>query len=211
MDTRSHSSFVPSATSGLTPAGFRVVARQHDGTLALVCLAETRRVAVHIAQAAVQQVIYQRRASAPRPQRSRDAISSIFVEQWIGGATEGRWQRLGTEAGGFAHHFNGAAHNRRQPTVASGPRSGDEVACVLLPQKTRKGGWRARLLSRDLAGPITNTAAVPAAAQPGQAVTLVIEALGEDGARIQFRWPAASPELGRTVATRNHHAAHRHH
>jgi hypothetical protein len=44
---------------------------------------------------------------------------------------------------------------------------------VLLSEKTRKGGgWRAKLVHRELAGPITNTAEVPVSEQVGQVVNL---------------------------------------
>jgi len=69
------------------------------------------------------------------------------------------------------------------------------VAGVLLSEKTRKGGWRAKLVSRELTGPITNTAEVPDSARAGQSVTLIVEAVNRKGDRIQFRW-SAQPNRG---------------
>ena len=68
------------------------------------------------------------------------------------------------------------------------PRTGDEVQCIFLPEKTRKGGWKAKLLQRGTEGPITNTSDVPESAKPGQMVTLRVGAISQDGKRIQFHW-----------------------
>jgi hypothetical protein len=68
------------------------------------------------------------------------------------------------------------------------PKSGAAIQCVLLAEKTRKGGWRAKLVNRELAGPITNSADVPQAAKPGQVVDLQVGAVSRDGTHIQFHW-----------------------
>jgi len=77
------------------------------------------------------------------------------------------------------------------------PQSGDRVAAVLLEEKTKKGGWKARLAQGDpTAGPIVNSADVPDDAAPGQTITLIVHSitLGPDGSirAIQFRWPAGT-------------------
>jgi hypothetical protein len=83
------------------------------------------------------------------------------------------------------------------------PRAGDNVECVLLAEKTRKGGWKAKLMKRGTEGPITNTEDVPKSAKPGQAVTLRLGAISQDGKRIQFHWQqAVNPERdgGRAIS-----------
>ena len=49
------------------------------------------------------------------------------------------------------------------------------VEGVLLEEKTRKGGWKARETASGLAGAIQNTQAVPFDAKPGDAVKLKIK------------------------------------
>jgi CRISPR-associated protein Cmr6 len=67
------------------------------------------------------------------------------------------------------------------------PKAGDRVEAVLLKEKTRKGGWRARHVASGLAGPIQNTSAVPAEKQPGDTVTLIVRSVNPK--EIAFAWP----------------------
>jgi hypothetical protein len=68
------------------------------------------------------------------------------------------------------------------------PGTGDKVECVLLNEKTKKGSWRAELLKRPAAGPITNTHQLPPSARQGQIVWLRVGVISKDGTRIQFHW-----------------------
>lgn len=72
---------------------------------------------------------------------------------------------------------------------AARPRSGDVVQAVLLPEKTRKGGWRARHEATGLSGEIQNTEAVPADKKAGDAVMLKVAAVHPMS--IAFRWPGS--------------------
>jgi hypothetical protein len=176
-------------------SGYRVVARSKHRQLALVSLAETRTQAVGLAEEFLQTVQRRRLQADPRSTGEQDSIQMILVEQWIGTPTVGYWKPLSAEAGGFWHRVNGSPRGRRVEVDPALPRSGDEVLCVLLPEKTRKGGWRARLSNRSLAGPITNTGDVPSGVQAGQRVVLLVEAISGKKGRVQFRWmPGRSAE-----------------
>lgn len=72
------------------------------------------------------------------------------------------------------------------------PRSGDLVEAVLLEEKTKRGGWRAKHLETGLSGPIHNSADVPAESKPGDRVKLVTASCNER--EIAFRWPTAADE-----------------
>ena len=181
-----------------SPARYRVVARLCDGSRALVCLARSLDEAVAGARQFRDAVIAHRGNLAHQGNRGRDRIAAVCTEEWVGGSLEGRWERLGSNRGGFVHVFRGP---REDPgTAGSGrPHSGQKAQCVLLEQKTRKGGWRARLLGRELSGPVTNSADVPSSAGPGQVVTLRIGAMSADGGRIQFDWlPESAGPNGQT-------------
>ena len=169
-------------------SGYRVVARSKHRRLALVSLAETRTQAVRLAEEFLQTVQRRRLQADPRIAGEEDQIQTVLVEQWIGTATAGYWKPLSAEAGGFWQRVNGWPRGRRVEVDPALPRSGDEALCVLLPEKTRKGGWRARLTNRSLAGPITNTGDVPSGAQAGQRVVLLVEAICGKKGRVQFRW-----------------------
>ena len=69
------------------------------------------------------------------------------------------------------------------------PKSGERVDAVLLDEKTKKGGWKAKHEPSGLQGPIQNTAATPGDAAPGSRVGLVVASINPRA--IAFRWPTA--------------------
>ncbi len=74
-----------------------------------------------------------------------------------------------------------------EPIPAPALRVGAHVEATLLEEKTRKGGWKARHEPSGLAGPIQNTAHVPAHHKPGDRVVLIVASVGIQG--IAFRFP----------------------
>ena len=76
------------------------------------------------------------------------------------------------------------------PAAASAPpKAGERVDAVLLDEKTKKGGWKAKHEPSGLQGPIQNTADVPGAEEPGNRVGLVVASVNPR--EIAFRWPTA--------------------
>ena len=61
------------------------------------------------------------------------------------------------------------------------------VRAVLLEEKTKRNGWRAKHEESGLSGPIQNTALVPADKQPGDEVELDIAYANAE--TIAFKWP----------------------
>ena len=170
-------------------AGFRVMARHRDQSQSLVTLAENLR------QAAIRA-----KAFCDTIATGRDGIVSVRVEEWVGTLTEGAWWPVSSWRGGFSHRFATQLSTRtrngdqRNPSL---PKTGDKVQCVLLGEKTRKGGWKAKLVQRGTEGPITNTEDVPEVAKPGQTVMLRVGAISHDGKRIQFHRQQAAHSDGR--------------
>ncbi len=68
------------------------------------------------------------------------------------------------------------------------PKPGDLVPAVLLHQRTKKGGWRAKHEPSDRSGEIQNSAEVPADKKAGEVVTLLVHSVPPKG--IVFRWPS---------------------
>ena len=161
-------------------ARYRVMARHRDQGQGLVTLAENARQAANLAKAFCDTIA-----------TDRDGILSVRAEEWVGTLTEGEWQPMSLSHGGFSHKFTTQLSTRtgsgdqRNPTL---PKTGDMIQCVLMGEKTRKGGWKANLLQRPTDGPITNTADVPKSAKPGEVVMLRVGAISNDGKRIQFHW-----------------------
>ena len=67
------------------------------------------------------------------------------------------------------------------------PKAGDHVDVLLLPEKTKKGGWKAKHEPCGMSGPVQNSTAVPGDATPGQRVSLVVASASPR--EISFRWP----------------------
>jgi CRISPR-associated protein Cmr6 len=85
-----------------------------------------------------------------------------------------------------------ASRRPRQQTLAAParpvlPRPGDRVEAVLLEERTKKGGWKARHETSGLSGPIQNTEAVPPGMKPGGQVELVVASINPR--EIAFRYP----------------------
>lgn len=71
------------------------------------------------------------------------------------------------------------------------PQTGARVDAVLLDEKTKKGGWKAKHEASGLQGPIQNAADVPRDAEPGRRVDLVVASVNRKRREIAFRWPTA--------------------
>ena len=120
-------------------AQFRVMARHRDHSLSLVTLAENGRQAVNLA-----------REFCDRIATASNGIALVRVEEWIGTLTEGEWKPVSLWHGGFSHRFAAQSRSVTPGTATSPARRCPEPAtrceCVLLGKKTRKGGWKAKLL-----------------------------------------------------------------
>jgi hypothetical protein len=169
-------------------ADYRVMARCRSGSIALISFARSPRQAICFAEQFRDTVIAQRAKAGRIEKRSQDGIAAIYLEAWAGTATQGRWEHFGPRRGGFCHVFRNPRQGREESGRSSLPKSGTAIQCVFLAERTRKGGWRAKLADRELAGPVTNSADVPQSVKPGQAVELRVGAVSDDGTRIQFQW-----------------------
>lgn len=85
------------------------------------------------------------------------------------------------------------AARARPATAAPGgtlPKAGDRVEATLLEERTKKGGWKARHEPSGLAGPIQNSADVPATEKAGARLTLIVASVS--AREIAFRVPTAA-------------------
>jgi len=118
--------------------------------------------------------------------RNRGLAQAAFFLGWL--------KRLATvsEVSGAALSSAGKIAGREQleaPRVVS-VKAGDSVEAILLAERTRKGGWKARHERSGLEGPITNSDAVPADAKAEDSVTLVVVSVSRR--EIAFRYPTQS-------------------
>jgi CRISPR-associated protein Cmr6 len=111
----------------------------------------------------------------------RDAL-----DKWgVGGKTSAGYGRL------IAPERVTATPARTAAPASASPKTGDRMEALLLEERTRKGGWRARHETTGLVGPIHNSVDVPASAKPGDRVTLLVASVS--AREIAFRFPTASP------------------
>lgn len=107
----------------------------------------------------------------------RDAL-----DRWgVGGKTSAGYGRFGVSktraAAGTAKRL-GAASSR-----TSGLRAGSRVEVVLLEERTKKGGWRARHDGAGLEGPVQNSSEVPADKKAGERISVEVRiAKGKESA-----------------------------
>jgi CRISPR-associated protein Cmr6 len=66
-------------------------------------------------------------------------------------------------------------------------KTNEIVNCLLLKERTKKGGWRAQIVGHRQIGPIQNTDQVPAGLNPGDTVQLLIYSINDREAG--FKWP----------------------
>ncbi|HHY15825.1 MAG TPA: TIGR03986 family CRISPR-associated RAMP protein [Firmicutes bacterium] len=71
--------------------------------------------------------------------------------------------------------------------TAALPKASEVVDAVLLEEKTKKGGWKAKHEASGLSGPIQNTKDVPKDKHPGDWVLLKVAFANQK--EIGFRWP----------------------
>lgn len=69
------------------------------------------------------------------------------------------------------------------------PKSGEPVRCILLEEKTKKGGWKAKLKEAEGVGSLL-PGNEPPDPTPGQEVELIV--LSTDPKNMSFRWPQKS-------------------
>jgi hypothetical protein len=80
-----------------------------------------------------------------------------------------------------------ATSSRVRGLAAAELKAGDIVEAVLLEERTKKGGWKARHVATGITGPIINSDAVPSDRAPDDTVKLLVAAVARREA--SFRWP----------------------
>ncbi len=88
--------------------------------------------------------------------------------------------------GGQKPAVSGPAAGSASASTASLPSPGTIVKAVLLEEKTKKGGWKARHVDSGCIGHIVNSEKVPGDKQPGDEVELIVASASD---LMSFRWP----------------------
>ena len=169
---------------------YRVMLLRADGEIALVYLAKTLGNAVRIAREASQNHLARLEIDWQQIIKCVDRPRMIYVEAWQGTPTDGAWKSV--RRNGFQFEFHDRRRGRRkqmqEPTKKSW-ETGSLVRCILLPRRTRKGGWRAEIAGTQHQGPVTNWQAIPANFTAGAEVELKLCSVSHQTGAAQFSWP----------------------
>jgi hypothetical protein len=182
---------------------FRILCELADGSTGLVrivsTLAEARGACKEFAKEHLELLKKHRARIVLRPDRPR----RLYFQRWIGDDQQGVWEFVDPSTDGFTFTFldraprlnryvdegKAKAGSKSEPTsladmiktpTCATPeteatiRSGMRVRCELLPTRTRKGGWFAKVLGHDLSGPITNSSMLPPECGAGDVVVLKV-------------------------------------
>ena len=171
--------FEPAAVAVARP--FRIMVLQVGGAVALYralpTLAAARRIAKSACDRHSLRLGRERLRVLADPKRPR----RVYVEQWVGLANDGQWKAVPMSAGGFNQRFSDRPEKDEHRY-----KSGDLVECVLLNEKTRRGGWRARIVGKSNAGPVLGEP--PREVSAGDQVQLRLSSLSARTNAAQFAW-----------------------
>lgn len=132
-------------------------------------------------------------------------LHEALAERGVGGKTSSGYGRLVPEGS--------VPDARRSPMAGSAttqpaqpqrqvtpPKANEKVEAVLLEERTRKGGWRARHQPSGLSGDIQNSAAVPSDKKAGDVLELFVAFANQR--QIAFAYPTPEEEARRAASSR---------
>ena len=167
-------------------SGYRVMLLRANGEVGLVCFAKTHGNAQRIARKACQKHLARLTADWRRINSLADRPRMVYVEVWQGTPTHGTW--ISPRRNGFQFEFHDRSRDRRKRKPATRWETGSLVKCVLLPARTRKGGWRAEIAGTGHQGPVTNWQDIPPTFTTGTEVDLKLCGISAQTGAAQFAW-----------------------
>jgi len=117
-------------------------------------------------------------------------LKASLADWGVGGKTSSGYGRLVEARIARPTRPAMAGSQNSLPTI---PKPGGRVDAVLLAEKTKKSGWKAKHEPSGLAGPIQNTGDVPGDKKARDVLTLVVALANER--EIAFRYPTAADDL----------------
>ncbi|MDA8562817.1 hypothetical protein N9L06_00030 [Mariniblastus sp.] len=168
-------------------ADYRVMLLRANGEIGLVCLCSGRKQATKTARAVCDRHVKRLETHWQQIIRRPDRPKLIFLEVWDGTLTSGRWRLPSRNAFRFEFHDRARASQQTDDSQSQVIlKSGSLVKCVLLRKKTRKGGWRAKIVDSTFEGPITNWQSIPRSCTAGDEVVLKVCSVSARSGNAQF-------------------------
>ena len=176
---------------------YRVMLLRANGEIGLVCFCSDRRQAIKTASDVCKKYLKRLKLHWRQLNHRPDRPKLVFLEAWHGSPTYGFWEV--PQRGGFRFEFHDRARDCQlldDSSLQVKWKTGSLARCILLPKKTRKGGWRARIVESTFEGPVTNWQSIPANYAAGDEVALKICGISSRSGNAQFAVPSegVSPE-----------------
>ena len=169
---------------------YRVMLLRANGEIGLVCLCSDRRQAVRVARDVCDNHLQRLALHWQQINRRPDRPKLVFLEVWDGTLTSGRWRLPWRAPFRFEFHDRSRGHQPVDDSQSQAVlKSGSLARCVLLSQKTRKGGWRAKVVDSSVEGPVTNWQVIPASCTAGDEVVLKVCGISARSGSAQFAVP----------------------
>jgi len=165
---------------------YRVMLLRANGKIALVFMSPNRVRAVRVARKAIKNHLARLEKDWRRIIKSDDRPKMVYIEQWQGDAIFGSWESPRRDK--FQFEFHDRPRGRRKSKEDL--KTGSLVNCELLPEKTRKGGWRAKIVGTRHEGPVTNWQDIPSDLVAGDLVPLKLCGISIQSGSAQFAVPA---------------------
>ena len=174
---------------------YRVMLAEAGGRNGLMLMTPRRAEAKRFAKDFVAAELESRRRVGTVDTADEDRPRHIWVEVWRGTFGSASWQPLSKHQGGYSFEFYDRVVGRkkrrgnREDLISLRSSDGGKSAiCVLLEQRSRRGGWRARTKDGRFTGPVTNWRELPESLSPGSEVQLTLNCLSQDKGTCQFLW-----------------------
>lgn len=116
-------------------------------------------------------------------------LKEVLAEWGVGGKTSSGYGRL-LPREALEHHHQ--PRNASQQSRIVLPNAGVKVEAILLEERTKKGGWKAKHEPSGLNGPIQNHGDVPADRKVGDVLSLIVASANKR--EIAFRYPTTADE-----------------
>ena len=175
-------------------SGYRVMLLRANGKSSLISMARTMKAANKLAREVVDQHLEMLKTDWPKIVRRPDRPRAIYVQVWNGSPFQGVWETPPPQRGGYQFQFHDRRRGPKQfhtyEKTQAKWKTGELVECLLLPKKTRRGGWRAQITGTQHEGTVTNWQDVPSHLCAGESVELKLCGISKQTGTAQFAWPS---------------------
>lgn len=121
-----------------------------------------------------------------------ERIACLFVEKWEGTEVEGSWARLpGREFVIRVNYCRAVEVAADEVATVVPPQSGEVVMCELQSERTKAGGWRAKIVGFEAVGPVVNSDQIPESYASGVQLPLKVYGIKLERGFAQFAWCSA--------------------